>query len=121
MTIPPFSSIGCESYRHSHFRYDNRTHSAMELYKESATMSANQSKVNEKNSSRAQLLTFKLLAVVFGSSLALLGCELAIRILAPQALASDIVIGDDDVDYRLRPNAQGRMTSPEYSARIHIN
>jgi lysophospholipase L1-like esterase len=62
-----------------------------------------------------------LLLILIGSAVGLVVCEFAVRIFAPQALTSDVIMGDPDVDYRLRPNARGHMSSPEYSADIRIN
>jgi hypothetical protein len=84
-------------------------------------MTANEARESLKKQSRGRLLAFKVLSLLFGVSLSLLVAEFAVRILAPQALISDIVTADDDIDYRLRPNARGRMTSPEYSVSIRIN
>jgi hypothetical protein len=62
-----------------------------------------------------------LITLSLGCVLGILTAEFAIRILAPQALVSDVIMEDPEVDYRLRPNARGRMTSPEYSVEIHVN
>src|SRR5690242_15673527 len=66
-------------------------------------------------------IIFSLLLLFFGLVAGLVLCEFAVRMLAPQALTSDVVMADPDVDYRLRPNTQGHMSSPEYSADIRIN
>lgn len=47
--------------------------------------------------------------------------EIATRVLAPQALISDILVADRDVDYRLRPHARGRMTSADYAVDVRVN
>jgi hypothetical protein len=72
-----------------------------------------------RKSLRSALLALITLSV--GCVLGILTAEFAVRILAPQALVSDVIMEDPEVDYRLRPNARGRMTSPEYSAEIRIN
>lgn len=72
-----------------------------------------------KSSPRPALLA--LIAMLLGGVIGLLLAELAVRIFAPQTLISDVIAGDPDVNYRLRPNARGRMTSPEYAADIRIN
>jgi hypothetical protein len=74
-----------------------------------------------RKKSRFHLFLFAFIATMVATSLTLVLAELTIRFIAPQALVSDIVAPDPDVDYRLRPNATGRMTSPEYSAKIKIN
>src|SRR5689334_11908014 len=74
-----------------------------------------------KKQARGRLLVFCLFAVAFGVLIGLLACEFAIRIFAPQQLVSDIVTGDNDVDYRLRPNARGEMSSPEYAVTLRVN
>lgn len=56
-----------------------------------------------------------------GCAAGLVICEFAVRVLAPQSLISDIVVGDPDVDYRLRPGARGHMSSAEYSVDIRVN
>lgn len=66
-------------------------------------------------------IIFSLILLFFGCVAGLVLCEFAVRILAPQALTSDVIMGDPDVDYRLQPNARGHMSSPEYSADIRIN
>lgn len=47
--------------------------------------------------------------------------EIATRLLAPQALISDILVADQDIAYRLRPNARGRMTSADYAVDVRVN
>jgi hypothetical protein len=64
---------------------------------------------------------FASIAILIGISLSFLLAEWMIRIVAPQSLTSDIIVADPDVDYRLRPNSKGQMTSPEYAADIRVN
>ncbi len=70
---------------------------------------------------RYRVLVFSVIALVFGTSVSLLLAEFAVRLFNPQTLTSDVVEWDPDVDYRLRPNARGRMVSPEFSAEIRVN
>ena len=70
---------------------------------------------------RYRVLVFSVIALVFGTSVSLLLAEFAVRLFNPQTLTSDVVVWDPDVDYRLRPNARGRMVSPEFSAEIRVN
>jgi lysophospholipase L1-like esterase len=70
---------------------------------------------------RPRPVLLALSAMFLGGVVGLLLAEFAVRIFAPQALVSDVIAGDPDVDYRLRPNASGHMSSPEYSADIRIN
>jgi hypothetical protein len=71
--------------------------------------------------SRYRVFLFSVIALLLGISVSLLVAEFAIRLFDPQTLTSDIVQWDADVDYRLRPNARGRMVSPEFSAEIRVN
>jgi SGNH hydrolase-like domain, acetyltransferase AlgX len=68
-----------------------------------------------------QIFLFSLITLALATFLGLIIAEFAIRFFAPQSLVSDIIAMDPDLDYRLRPNARGRMTSPEYSAEVRIN
>jgi hypothetical protein len=61
------------------------------------------------------------MALAVGIVGGLLLCEGLVRVFSPQTLVSDVIVGDPDVDYRLRPNATGHMSSPEYSADIRVN
>jgi hypothetical protein len=70
---------------------------------------------------RYRVLVFSVIALFFGTSVSLLLAEFAVRLFNPQTLTSDVVEWDPDVDYRLRPNARGRMVSPEFSAEIRVN
>ena len=75
--------------------------------------------VQRKN--RLHILLFSFITLALGTFFGFIIAELVIRFVAPQALVSDIIAMDPDLDYRLRPNARGRMTSSEYSAEIRIN
>jgi hypothetical protein len=71
--------------------------------------------------SRYRAFLFSVIALLGGISVSLLVGEFTVRLFDPQTLTSDIVQWDADVDYRLRPNARGRMVSPEFSAEIRVN
>jgi acetyltransferase AlgX (SGNH hydrolase-like protein) len=71
--------------------------------------------------SRSRSALFAVISMLMATMLTLMLAELAVRFITPQQLVSDIIEPDPDVDYRLRPNARGRMSSPEYSASIKIN
>ena len=61
--------------------------------------------------SHTRILT--IITIFVGCVMGLLATEYAIRIFAPQALLSDVIAPDPDVDYRLRPGAVGHMSSQE--------
>src|SRR5262245_12457441 len=81
--------------------------------------SATDTRVQRKN--RLHVFLFSLITLALGTLFGFIIAEIVIRFVAPQALVSDVIAMDPDLDYRLRPNATGRMTSSEYSAEIRIN
>ena len=76
-------------------------------------------KQHRKRTGRERL--FIILLVLLVPAVLLVAGEYFIRIFAPQQIVSDYLVMDPVVDYRLRPNAKGHMTSPEYSVSMNIN
>ena len=76
---------------------------------------------NLKRTRQPRLLLFSVITFTLSVGFILLGGEFIIRFLDPQELTSDVIEMDPDLDFHLRPNAQGWMTSPEYSAEIKVN
>lgn len=66
-------------------------------------------------------LSPRLTALLLGLVAIPFVAEIATRLLAPQALISDILVADPDIDYRLRPHARGRMTSADYAVDVRVN
>lgn len=74
-----------------------------------------------RRESRSRIFFFSVITLVLTAACVLFAGEFLVRILAPQELVSDVVAMDPDVDFRLRPNARGWMSAPEYSAEIRVN
>ena len=64
---------------------------------------------------------FTILLFIFVPTVILVAGEGLLRIFAPQTITSDVLLADPIVDYRLRPNASGHMSSSEYSVSLNIN
>ncbi len=64
---------------------------------------------------------FTILLFVLVPAVILVAGEFLLRFFAPQAIASDIILADPSVDYRLRPNVKGHMSASEYSVSLNVN